>query len=181
MGWRYRKALKKYLDLPNLQLSTVNALKLDWLKQEQIQALVLDFDGVLAGDHALMPLEVVKPWLEAMYNYYQERLFILSNKPLPLRQAYLAEHYPKLQFIKGVAKKPYPEGLELIKTKTGLSGAYILFCDDRLLTGVLAAELAQVRVLWVTQPFHNLCGRFWHELFFICLRIIDRNFLRLFA
>jgi uncharacterized protein len=181
MGWRYRGRLKKYLTDPHLQIKSVTDLTLAHLQQLEVQILVLDFDGVLGHDHALEPAEAVKPWLMEMYQYYQDKLFVLSNKPLNFREIYLKEHYPKLQFIKGIAKKPYPEGLLLVKNKANVLGEHILFCDDRLLTGILAAELAGIKALWVTRPIRNFVTRFWHEVFFALLRCSERVFLRVFG
>jgi predicted HAD superfamily phosphohydrolase YqeG len=177
MGWRKRKALKDYLHNPTKQIKSVTELTPERLQQEGAQVLVLDFDGVLGPDNELIPNDNIKLWLDQVYSIFHDKLFILSNKPLSTREDYLKIHYPKLQFIKGVAKKPYPEGLQLIQTKTGTPGANIIFCDDRLLTGVLAAELASVKVLWVTNPIRNFSDRFWHEVFFAGLRMMDRAFL----
>lgn len=177
-AWLHRERLKHYLDDPALQIKSVNLLSLSRLQSEGIRVLVLDFDGVLGPDRALVPSEAFVSWLDQMYAHYQDKLFVLSNKPLVVREQHLKEKYPRLQFIKGVLKKPYPDGLALIKSMTNESGNHILFCDDRLLTGILAAELAGVRALWVTDPCRDFSGRFWHEAFFAFLRLIDRNFLR---
>lgn len=181
MGWRYRKNVGAYLFDKNLQLNTITDLSLARLQKSQIQVLILDFDGVLGPDNALAPIDQVKPWLDQIYQYYQDRLFVLSNKPLPFREMYLEKHYPELQFIKNVAKKPYPDGLLLIKHKVGVMSAHILFCDDRLLTGILAAELADVKALWIKKPYRNFIKRFWQELFFTYLRFFERTFLKLFG
>lgn len=177
MAWKYRRKLRCYLSDPQLQIKSVTELTLEYLQKLQIKVLVLDFDGVLGADHALLPASFVKPWLDQVYQHYQDKLFILSNKPLAPREANLKACYPKLNFVKGVAKKPYPEGLLLIQNQTQVDKDQMLFCDDRLLTGVLAAELAQIKVLWLTQPIQDFKKRFWHELFFASLRRMDRGFL----
>lgn len=181
MGWKHRKTLGCYLHDAKLQIKKVNDLSIEHLQEIQVEVLVLDFDGVLGADHAWVPADFIKPWLDQVYQHYQDKLFILSNKPLSAREVYLQTHYPKLGFIKGVAKKPYPEGLLLIKQKTQVRGEHILFCDDRLLTGILAAELAGVKALWVTKPIKNFMTRFWQEIFFMILRLIDRVFLWMFG
>ena len=180
-SWQHRRALKTYIDNPYLQIKTLTDLNLSRLQMENIQVLVLDFDGVLGPDHAEQPLAKFIPWLDEMYQHFQAQLFIFSNKPLASRAHFFQTRYPKIEFIKNVAKKPFPDGLNLIRTKTGLSGAQILLCDDRLLTGILAAELAEIKAFWVTEPCRNFIGRFWHELFFTLLRFLDKNFIRLSA
>lgn len=177
-AWHYRRRLHAYLEDPKLQIKNVAMLDSARLQNEGVHVLVLDFDGVLGSDHALQPRADLLPWLDTMYAYFQDRLFILSNKPLAAREQHLKLKYPKLQFVKNVAKKPYPEGLLKIKALTKVSGECMLFCDDRLLTGILAAQLAEVRSLWVTEPCRDFAGRLWHELFFAALRFIDRCFLR---
>lgn len=178
MGWHKRKALKDYLHNPKKQINSVIELTPERLQEEGAQVLVLDFDGVLGPDNSLEPIENIKTWLDQVYSIFNDKLFILSNKPLPAREAYFKTHFPQVQFIKGVAKKPYPEGLQVIQSKTKTPAQNIIFCDDRLLTGILAAEIAGVKAFWVINPIRNFRGRFWHELFFACLRRLDRVFLR---
>ncbi len=48
-AWHYRKILKKYVLEPQLQIANVIELKPEQLLQQNINALVLDFDGVLAA------------------------------------------------------------------------------------------------------------------------------------
>jgi len=176
-SWRKRYVLKQYLCKPSLQIKTVEALTLRALQQQEIKVLILDFDGVLGPDHALGPLPTLIPWLNEMYQHFEDQLYILSNKPLPARAAFFAEHYPKVQFIKNVAKKPFPDGLLYIQSLSGVATTQMLLCDDRLLTGILAAELAGIKALWVTEPCRDFMGRFLHEAFFSLLRLLDKAFI----
>jgi len=78
-----------------------------------VQALALDFDGVLAPHGAGQPSSEVVDWLRrAVTVFGAERIFILSNRPFGPRVDWFANHFPGVRFVDGVRKKPYPDGLK---------------------------------------------------------------------
>jgi predicted HAD superfamily phosphohydrolase YqeG len=172
-SFRHRKALRPYLHAGH-QLESVTALTPALLDQAGIHVLVLDFDGVLSAHGAAAPTAAVYTWLTHFAQIWSGEIFILSNKPNATRQAFFQDHFPRIGFIAGVAKKPYPEGLTKICALTGRPGTEVLMIDDRLLTGILAACLANTKALLLSRPLKNFGGKQGlHEFFFSCLRGID--------
>ncbi|EDN66494.1 hydrolase of the HAD superfamily [Beggiatoa sp. PS] len=174
----YRHILANILNEspPNRQLSQISPAT---LKQNGVAILVLDFDGVLAAHGELQPTQELHSWLiECINTFDSTQVFILSNKPLPSRIAHFNQHYPGVQYIIEVKKKPYPDGLQKIMALTGQPANALMLVDDRLLTGCLAACIASVPVTYITRPYVNLSKRPVTELFFMTLRFLERNMIR---
>lgn len=159
--------------------TTIFTLDLHTLHREGIQALALDFDGVLAHHGAACPLPEAVMWLtQASRVFGEDRLFILSNKPTEQRRIWFREHFPALRFVSGVAKKPHPDGLKKIGELAGVPLSSILMIDDRLLTGCLAALNAGSRPCWIHKPSVSYASRPFAECFFGLLRCIERVYCR---
>lgn len=177
MGWRHRHNLIPYRHDPDLQAETILHINPKALKEEGIKVLAVDFDGVLAA-HGEEKLEnnIVK-WLVSCYEVFGKgHVFILSNKPTRSRAATFASY--GIEVIRAPRKKPYPDGLLYILSRTKVSPEELLLIDDRLLTGILAANIVGVQARWVTKPFINLAKRPLTELFFVVLRSFERQLLR---
>ncbi len=150
------------------------------LKQQGIKTLVLDFDGVLAPHGDLQPLVALHQWLRRCIEVFgTQNIFILSNKPTPQRIAYCKQHYADIRFIVAVKKKPYPDGLEQIIKLTDRSPTEIMLIDDRLLTGVLAACITKVQIIYIAHPYTSIKQRPIAELFFMSLRSLERGLFRI--
>jgi len=174
MLFRHRQAL---INLYHQSLSLHQVLHLSprHLKQQGINVLVLDFDGVLAAHGELSPLQELHAWLHDCLNTFgRGQVFILSNQPLYRRVAYFNRHYAGVQCVVNVRKKPYPDGLEKILALTGQPAHTVMLVDDRLLTGALAACLAKVRFAYVRQPYCDWSKRPLQELLFAILRVLER-------
>lgn len=144
------------------------------------RVLALDFDGVLAPHGSDAPLPEVEEWLRRCAAVLSERkIFILSNRPDPVRADYFRREFPGIRFITGVRKKPYPDGLVRIMDLSGAGPDQIVLLDDRLLTGVLAACLAGTGVMYITAPYVSLAGSPVVEGFFMLLRWAERRFITL--
>lgn len=150
------------------------------LVREGIQALALDFDGVLANHGAEQPLPEVVDWLgRAVAVFGVERVLILSNRPFGPRVDWFATHFPGLRFVSGVRKKPYPDGLKKTGELASVPLSSILMVDDRLLTGCLSALLAGACPCYIRSPYHSFQVYPVKELFFMLLRWCERLFVRL--
>ncbi len=175
MAFRQRLSLRRYNRDLTLQCNSVVELDLHRLKKQGIKVLVLDFDGVLAshGEAKLTPN--VENWLSKCLQVFEaETLFILSNKPNLVRIQYFSTHFPGIRFIVASKKKPYPDGLLQILRLTRRAPESVLMIDDRLLTGVLAAVLANVSARLITKPFTAFNKRPISELFYLSLRTFER-------
>lgn len=152
----------------------------DFLKREKIKVLALDFDGVLSPYAAFSPTKTLQVWLETLSQNWSGKIFILSNKPFPARQDFMQQHFPHIQFITHVAKKPYPAGLLRIIEEAHCQASEVLMIDDRLLTGILAAQIAQTKALLISHPLRQWRGQQgFHEVFFSCLRWLDKMWIQL--
>ncbi|MCX7123807.1 MAG: HAD hydrolase-like protein [Gammaproteobacteria bacterium] len=171
-SFKYRKKLALYLN-PNDQLNQVSSLTATDLNNMQIKALALDFDGVLAPHGDIAPLTAIELWLKNLSNDWKGQIFILSNKPFQEREHYFKTYFPEIQFIKNVAKKPYPDGLNKITLLAQCESQEVLMIDDRLLTGMLAASISGTKGL-LLNPALKKPGLHPHELFFALLRRLDR-------
>tara|TARA_R110002110_G_scaffold65206_4_gene180028 strand:- start:111886 stop:112464 length:579 start_codon:yes stop_codon:yes gene_type:complete len=178
-GWQNRKALHRYITQKNLQINSLSELQFSELENLNVAVLVLDFDGVLAPHNASEPTATAHAWLKKMsMNIGEQRIAILSNKPKPLRKAYFQKHFPGIQWVESVAKKPYPDGLIEVAYSRGVATSRLLIVDDRLLTGILASCLAPCQARYFSQPICQYTRRPIKELFFSILRVTERAVFR---
>jgi uncharacterized protein len=171
---RYRHALANIVHQSprNRQLSQIQPMT---FKKQGVAILVLDFDGVLAAHGEPYPAPELRPWLhDCIAVFGPEQVFILSNKPLPTRIEDFNRHYPGVRYILEVKKKPYPDGLQQIIAITQQPPDALMLVDDRLLTGGLAASIAQVPMTYITRPYVHFSQRPIQELFFMTLRFLER-------
>jgi len=181
-SWQHRKALKRYLTQSNLSIQSLEELQASDLEKLNVAVLVLDFDGVLAPHDAGEPTESVHNWLRTMsMSLGEQRMAILSNKPKSLRKEYFQKHFPGIQWVESVAKKPYPEGLIEIASSRGIATSRLLIVDDRLLTGILASCLAPCQAKYFSKPISQYRKHPVKEAFFSFLRVIERRFFLQFG
>ena len=169
-----RKVLKSFLSNPALTKNSVLEITPEFLNENGIQVLVLDFDGVLAPHNGAALLPEVMDWLKALEKSWTQPILIFSNKPSLAREQYFKAHFPKIGFLKDVARKPHPEGLLNLQKMSHVHAEAILMVDDRLLTGILAAVLAGCRGLLIRKPYQNFKAHPLKETFFHLLRCLDR-------
>jgi putative phosphatase len=179
MTCRYKQELRALVKNPSLQISTVHALNLQDLKQDGIEALVLDFDGVLVAHGETVVLPEIQVWLkQALKIFGENKIFILSNLHKPERAEYFEKYLPDIVWIEARHNKPNPEGLQQIMKRGNFKAESLLVIDDRLLTGILASLIVGARSKWVRQPLINLKKRPITESFFIFLRFLERQMCR---
>ncbi len=179
LGFRHRTALRRLLDTtpPETFILTLDP---ETLRSSGVQALALDFDGVLAGHGFPVPLPEAVAWMKRCEAAFGgDKVFILSNKPTEGRKSWFAEHFPAMRFISGVRKKPYPDGLKKTGELAGVPLSSIMMIDDRLLTGCLAALVAGARPGYIRHPFASFSSRPMAELFFWMLRAAERLYVRM--
>lgn len=173
----YYPMIAKILKDKNKSIEKITDLSIGRLNDLGVHILVLDFDGVLNSHAEPYPREDVTQWLKEIQKALgAENIFILSNKPLPSRIEFFAKAFPGIRFIKGVRKKPYPDGLEAVFKIKGLSRsekAQVALVDDRLLTGALATCIAGCQSIYVTRPYMQLSKHPFSELFFQGLRWLE--------
>jgi predicted HAD superfamily phosphohydrolase YqeG len=152
------------------------------LKQQGVEVLVLDFDGVLAAQGESKPADDLHDWLKLCVNTFgATQIFVLSNNALASRIQYFQNHFAGIQYIVGSKKKPYPDGLQEIISLTNQPAKSLMLVDDRLLTGILAACISNVPVTYITKPYVNFSKRPVEELFFTSLRVLERYLVQISA
>lgn len=170
-GWFYRKSLHWFW--LNHAATSVVKINCQTLKDEGVEVLVLDFDGVLSvhGKNAV-ELTEVDQWLrQAVTVFGENRVFILSNNPNLHRKAQLEKQYPEIVFVVPFRKKPFTDGLAWVRDQTGVCYQKMLMVDDRLLTGVLSAVLHQSRAIYITEPYVDFEHSWLYEM---SMRIVRR-------
>ncbi len=152
------------------------------LQQQGIKIPVLDFDGVLAAHGETSPHPQALTWLnQAVTVFGATHIFILSNQASPNRIAFFAKHYPNITFLTGVRKKPHPDGLETVMKITGQPPHALILIDDRLLTGGLAACIADTQFAYILAPYQSFAKRPFSETLFAGLRFLERQGIQLYA
>ena len=181
LGFDHRRELRRLLDSTPTNFGILE-LDPNALHASGIEALALDFDGVLANHGAPVPLPEAVVWMKHCETVFGgEQIFILSNKPTEARRQWFGEHFPAMRFIAGVRKKPYPDGLIKTAELAGIQTAHILMVDDRLLTGCLAALVAGATPCYIRRPYVSFRQRPLAELFFGLLRLAERLFIKTFT
>jgi uncharacterized protein len=174
--WLNRKDLSQYLSKPGKHISAVTDLNAAQLNQDNIQAIIFDFDGVLASHGEINIPHNIGSWLRNFLQTYSGQTFLLSNNLFSTRNSYLQTNWPELKIITAARKKPYPDGILRIIKITNLHPQQILMIDDRLGTGILAAYMADIKGLLVTPALSNYSKRPIVETFFATLRLLE-NFI----
>jgi len=149
------------------------------LKSEGIQALVFDFDGVLAphaGDEPLSETQLVLH--QALQIFGAGHVYILSNKPSIARLQYFKQQFPRIVFVGGVRKKPYPDGLEKVAALGGCACDQVALLDDRLMTGGLACLHAGSKFVYISRPLVDFDQHPVKESFFALLRFFEKSLAR---
>ena len=157
------------------QLKKIIELKASTLKKNNVKYLALDFDGVLAAHGNNVLNSNVYQWLTNFTKYFsQNNIFILSNNPNRSRENYFKKHFPNINFINNVKRKPYPEGLFYIQQVTQCKPKELALVDDRILTGCLACILSGSVPILLTDPYKNYKKNPIQECFFTFLRSIEK-------
>ncbi|MES2212037.1 MAG: HAD family hydrolase [Pseudomonadota bacterium] len=180
-AWQWRKALKQALSNAHA-IPTLTALTAESLHNRHVRCLVLDFDGVMASQHETEVHPDVAAWLMNLAKEWPlTQVAVLSNKPFSVRIQALAQKFPDIQFIQGVAPKPFPMGLQEVARQRGLATDELLLVDDRLCTGMLAVTLAGAQGMLVLYPYQDFRKRPVTEGFFATLRWVERALVRTLA
>jgi len=141
-----------------------------------IRAIVFDFDGVLAAQDRLSPDAKGADALTKAVNVFGDWVFILSNQPSPLRIQKTRSLFPRIPFIIASRKKPYPDGLLEIVKITGCLPEQVMLIDDRLLTGGLAAQIAQTQFCYIKYAVTAFTKQPFTEAIWLFVRLVEKMF-----
>jgi predicted HAD superfamily phosphohydrolase YqeG len=184
-AWVNSSLLNSYLYDRNRKIFSLDEITAKKLDARHVAVLVLDFDGVLAPHGDIAPLPEALVWLKQIaLDLGEQRIVILTNKPMKSRIEFFRRNYPGIDLIQGSRKKPYPDGLETISLQKGVPTYRLMLVDDRLLTGILATVIAKSQGCYFINPYKSFKNRPFSELFFAGLRFSEKilvkcfNFLR---
>ena len=128
--WQQWGILKQYRTDLSLQTKTIFQCSLPILKQSGIKILVLDYDNVLAGHAVDVVEDKVRDFLKQSVEIFGTGcVYILSNRPTPIRQTYFKENFQGIEFIFGFRKKPYPDSLLWIIKETKVTPQAVLVVE----------------------------------------------------
>lgn len=175
-AWKYKKILANFTKDRTLQIASIVDLSPQQLYSQGIRAVVVDFDGVLAPHGKIEPIAMARQWLQDCCKIFGPNMvFILSNKPTESRKEYFIKQYSGINFITAKLKKPFPNSIIEIMQITKLLPEEILLIDDRLLTGILAAIISNIRGCLITSPYVDYQQHFYYECIYAMFRKIEQS------
>lgn len=132
---------------PHFIINTITDITVDFLRENSIDALLLDVDNTLSVAHKNKTLcSGVVEWLESMQKS-GIKLIVLSNA-----KAERAKSFAKsigLDAV-GLAAKPLPFGYLKAVKKMGKSKRTTAVVGDQIFTDVLGGRLAGIKTILVT-------------------------------
>lgn len=125
---------------PKEYLDSVKEIKIDFLRQNHIQGLVLDVDNTLIDFERRIP-DGVKEWIEEIKKQ-GIKCCILSNSNHVEKVSTVAKELdiPFLYF----AKKPFKTGFNKAKELLGLEPENIAVVGDQIMTDVIGANRSKM-------------------------------------
>ena len=121
---------------PKLYCEKITDLKLDYLKQNNIKALILDVDNTLL-DFDLKVVDGLKSWYENLKNN-DIKCIILSNSN-KIEKIKMVADLLKVPYIK-FATKPLKRGFKLAQKELQLPNENIAVVGDQIFTDVIGAN-----------------------------------------
>ena len=136
--------------LPTFRTDTVTDLTPQWLQEQNIRLLMLDFDNTIVPYTTDAPTEKMAQWLQTM-SASDIQLCVVSNSRNS-RVRVFCEKYG-LDCITH-ARKPFTDGIRRCLVKYGISPEYSALAGDQIYTDTLGAGCAGVRCILVN-AIHN--------------------------
>ena len=178
--WQFRKKLKHIRNGAPNNYDDVTKIDGTELVNAGKKGVILDFDGVLAPHGRNIIDKDVEAWLLGNIRKKNNlKFFVLSNKPMRVRENYFADVFPEVEFVSGVKKKPYPDGILKIIKDFNLAPDELVIVDDRLATGGLAGILAKIDIIYIYPPRTDVGSNIMPEIFFKFLRLAERAIIKL--
>lgn len=138
---------------PNYLADKITDVSAEFLKQNNINALILDIDNTLVPPNQIYPSEQIVNWANDLMKK-NIKLLIASNNSR-VRVKLFAEKM-NIPFIHRSAK-PLPYKIKFVMKKLGINPKTTMLIGDQILTDVLAAKFLNVRMTLV-EPISNVEG-----------------------
>lgn len=131
---------------PDRLLAAYNNVTPELLRQKGVRLLLCDLDYTLAPKSVKTPPEGVKPWIDGL-KAAGITVMILSNNRSGKRVDEFCRQLG-IDYV-GHARKPLTKGLRRAMDKAGVTARETAMLGDKLLTDMLAANLAGAAALMV--------------------------------
>ena len=132
--------------VPDRLFETYEEITPEYLRQRGIRLLLSDLDYTLAPKSVKTPPEGVKPWIDGL-KAAGITVMILSNNRSGKRVDEFCRQLG-IDYV-GHAQKPLTKGLRRAMDKAGVTARETAMLGDKLLTDMLAANLAGAAALMV--------------------------------
>lgn len=136
---------------PDFIFNAITDITIDFLKEHEIRALILDVDETLSAHGSQVPFPGVREWIEQIKEH-NIKLMISSNN-VKARVAPFAESL-NLPFI-SMSLKPFPIGLTKIKKEFGLPSKEIAIVGDQIFTDILGGSVKGFKKIFVLSSSEN--------------------------
>ena len=130
---------------PNYYFKNIFSVTADFLKENNIKALLLDADNTLCIYHTNYPIDGVKEWINKMQKAGIE-LHILSNGK-PGRLTEFAENINLPCFY--MSLKPLPFKISKAVKKLGFKKQEVALVGDQMFTDILGGNLSGIKTIWL--------------------------------
>lgn len=145
----------------------VTDIKTDFLKKMNVKGLVLDLDNTLTTHDNPRPADGVLDWIANMKKSGIKLMIVSNNHPPRVKP--FADMLG-LEFV-SEGKKPLTKGFSEAKSRMGLEKNELAAVGDQIFTDVLGANLAGIKILYVSPIEHE------KTLFFKIKRKLETPFL----
>lgn len=145
--------------LPTFRTDAITDLTPQWLREQDIRLLMMDFDNTIVPYTTDVPTEIVAQWIEDMKSS-DIRLCVVSNSK-NARVKIFCEKYG-LDCITH-AKKPFADGIFRCLAKYGAEPSCSALVGDQIYTDTLGAGCAGIRSILVKAiDNHNIWLKLRH-------------------
>ena len=131
--------------LPTVMTQKLTDITPDWLRESDIQLLMLDFDNTIVPYTTSVPTEEMARWLREMASS-DIPVCIVSNSKKERVPVFCREY--GLECITH-AKKPFSRGIRQCLEKYGIPAGQAALVGDQIYTDTLGANCAGVRSILV--------------------------------
>ena len=131
--------------LPKVMTSALTDLQPQWLKSQNIQLLMLDFDNTIVPYTTCVPTEQMSQWLQRMAQS-DILVCIVSNSHNDRVPKFCREY--GLECITH-AKKPFSKGIRACLAKYGIAPDQAALVGDQIFTDTLGANGCGVKSILV--------------------------------
>ena len=131
--------------LPYVMTDAITDIQPQWLKDQNIRLLMLDFDNTIVPYTTCAPTEAVENWLDRML-HSDITVCIVSNSR--------KDRVPKFCRERGLhcithAKKPFSKGIQECLTKFQIPASQAALVGDQIFTDTLGANGCGARAILV--------------------------------